>query len=530
MKMGSISVGRKVLIGLLMSGAALFPAVASAGEVTLKSPDGTVNLVGEFVEFKDNTYVIRTALGDLSISASRVSCQGADCPTFETATADIAFAGSDTVGLGVMPLLLSGYAAFLGAEATPTETGVEGQILATLVGDEGFGDEIGKFLVTSTVSGDAFKALLDKSATFGMTSRRIRPAEAKELKAAGAGNMVSPAQEHIIAVDGLMVIVHPENPIESLTMEQVRDIYAGIIVNWSELGGPDLPIQVLDRQEDSGTRAVFQGVLFGENVAPPLTTAIIEEDNAVTAATVNDNPGAIGYVGYAFQRGAKALNLVNECGITVVADAFSTKTEEYPLERLLYLYTRADNLPPAAIDFLDFVKSTNADEVIARSGFVDLGIARQLQTLEGPRGQSLLAPNADAFESGVMREMLAQMVDYDRLSSTFRFSPGSSKLDERGVLDMERLANYLATMPPATKVLFVGFTDDVGEFSSNRRLSENRAAQIMQEMQALGGDRLANVEMASMGFGEIAPSACNTTEKGQEINRRVEVWIQDGTQ
>jgi phosphate transport system substrate-binding protein len=520
------AIKRALLRTALLSGAALAPFAAQAEEVSLKSADGSVNMVGEFVEFVDNTYVIRTALGELRVSAANVRCEGAACPTFDTTTAELTFAGSDTVGLGVMPLLLSGFAANLDAEITVSETGVPEQSLSDFVGDQGFGDELGSVLVTSTTSGDAFKALLDKSAMFGMSSRRITPEEARALKAADAGNMISPSQEHIIAAGSLIVIVHPENPVQSLTTEQVRNIFAGIVVNWKEVGGPDLPIQVYDRPADSGTRGQFQLAIFGDNGAPAIAGAIIEEDNAKTSADVTDNPAAIGYVGNAFKRGAKAVPLVNECGISMLPDEFSVKTEEYPLFRRLYLYNRADNMNPLGQQIIDFAMSPAADEVIARSGFIDLGVARQPQALESPRGQSLLAPVADAFESGVMREMLAAMVDYDRLSTTFRFSPGSSKLDERGQIDISRLTAYLEGEPAGTKVLFVGFTDDVGEFTSNRKLSEDRAAQMMETLREYAGDRIANVELASMGFGEIAPSSCNSNDPGRAINRRVEVWIQ----
>ena len=73
--------------------------------------------------------------------------------------------------------------------------------------------------------------------------------------------------------------------------------------------------------------------------------------------------------------------------------------------------------------------------------------------------------------------------------------------------------------------MFVGFTDDVGAFDSNRQLSFGRAEQVMAELQNFAGDRLAGIEMASTGFGEIAPTACNTSDNERRINRRVEVWI-----
>ncbi|WP_411889001.1 substrate-binding domain-containing protein [Yoonia sp. SDW83-1] len=517
---------RNMVSGFALCAAMMAPAAVNAAEVTLKSADGTVNLVGEFIEFTDNNYVIRTGLGDLRISASRVRCEGDACPDFSEVDADVIIAGSDTVGLGVMPLLMSGYAAFLEAEATVTSTGTEGEIIAELVGDEGFGDPLGSYLVNSTGSSDAFRKLLDQSAQIGMASRRIRPDEARALRDDGAGNMISPANEHIIAVDSLVVITHPDNPVDTLSTDQLRGIYAGEITNWSEVGGNDGPILLIGRSEGSGTRGVFEDRLFGDDVPSTPGNKSVAVDNNDMAAQVNADPNAIGYVGYAFQRGAKAMTLINECGLTMEPTPFSARTEEYALQRFLYLYNREDTTDQATADFLDYVISDEADEVIAKAGFIDLGIDRQAQPLDGQRAAQLLDPNVDDYEGGIMRGMLSEMVNYDRLTSTFRFRTGSSKLDPRGLLNLERLADYLEDEPEGTKVLFVGFTDSVGAFDSNRELSIGRANQVLEAMQDFAGDRLTGIEMAATGYGEIAPSACNTSETGQRINRRVEVWIQ----
>ncbi len=509
-----------------LSAALITPAATMAGEVSLKSADGTVNLVGEFVSFTDNNYVIRTALGELRIAASRVSCEGADCPTFGVADADINISGSDTIGLGVMPLLLSGYGAHLNADATQTGTGTDGQFITELVGDEGFGDPLGSYLVTSTGSSDAFRTLLDRSAQVGMASRRITPDEARALRADGAGNMVSIDSEHIIAVDSLVVITHPDNPVKTVTMEQLRGIYSGAISNWSELGGEDAVITLVDRPSDSGTRSVFMNGVYGDQAPAPLSDTIVVPGNNEMAAQVNADETAIGFVGYAFQRGASALTLVNDCGITMTPDAFSARTQEYALQRLLYLYTRDDTADEATMDFIHYAESEAADEVIAKAGFIDLGIDRREQSLDSGRARKLLDPSVDAYEGGVMREMLSQMVDYDRLSTTFRFRTGSQNLDERGILNLERLTDYLETQPEGTKVLFVGFTDDVGAFDSNRTLSQSRAEQVRAELQNIAGDRLAGIEMDTAGYGEVSPSACNNSENERQINRRVEVWIE----
>ncbi|MEM9797856.1 MAG: phosphate ABC transporter substrate-binding/OmpA family protein [Pseudomonadota bacterium] len=504
---------------------AMTAPMALAEQVTLRSSDGTINITGDFIEFAGNVYTIRTALGELRMSADRVSCEGDACPTFATADADLRFAGSDTVGLGIMPLLLEGFGGFKDAEVTTTATGVPGEMISTMVGDAGFGDEMGDYLVNSTVSGDAFKALDAQTADIGMASRRIRPEEARGLRDAGAGNMVSPRNEHIIAIDSLVVVTHPDNPVSRLTMDQLAGIYSGRITNWAELGGDNAPILVIDRPDGSGTRSVFKSRILGTSDVPVLPGAVTAVDNNEVAAIANADPNAIGYTGYAFRRGAKALPLENECGITMTPDAFSARTEEYALQRRLYLYNRGDDLSPRAQEFLDFALSSDADGVIKKAGFIDLGIDRRPQQLDGDRARALLNPNVDAYEGGVMREMMAVMVDYDRLSTTFRFRTGSSKLDERGIVDMARLTDYLADQPQGTKVMFVGFTDDVGAFDSNRELSTARATQVLREMQAYAGGALPDVEMAAVGFGEIAPAACNSSDTGRGINRRVEVWI-----
>ncbi|PWJ12505.1 phosphate ABC transporter substrate-binding/OmpA family protein [Jannaschia seohaensis] len=515
------------LRGLVLAGALAAPGLAQAENVNLISADGTVDIVGEFVAFDENTYVIRTALGELRLSATRVRCEGAACPSLESgkAEADVILAGSDTLGQGVMPLLLEGFAGVLDADMAAVVDGTNLQ--AELVGDQGFGDALGSYLVSSSASDDAFTALLDKTASIGMAARRILPAEARALRDAGAGNMIDPQQEHIVAVDSIVVIVNPENGIEKLTMAQVGQIYSGQITNWSQVGGRDMPIKVVGRETDTGTAGIFYSAVMGqEQDSWQFVNGItIASDNNEAAALVNENPGAIGFVGYAFQRGAKPISLVNACGLTMSPDAFAARTEEYELQRRLYLYNRED-VDPESKEFLDFVLSSDADALIRKAGFIDLGVASQEQPLDGDRARSLLDPNVDAYEGNVMREMLGTMIDYERLSTTFRFRTGSSRLDERGAIDMERLIKHLEKAPEGSKVMLVGFTDDVGAFDSNRELSETRAQQVLAELQTRAGDRLDGIELTYRGFGEVAPTACNAEDRGRAINRRVEVWMQ----
>jgi phosphate transport system substrate-binding protein len=516
---------KKAVLGLTVAMTSLMAGSAWADKVTLKSSDGTVNLEGDLVSFTDDNYIIRTDLGDLRIAANRVFCEGPGCPAVETAAFDVKMAGSDTIGEGLMPLMMGGFGTFLNAEARIENTANEGEFTATFVGEEGFGDTLGTYLISATRSGDAFAGLLDGTAQVGMSARRITPDEARALKAAGAGNMIDPNQERILAIDSLVVIVNNENEVSELSAADLAKIYSGQATNWSEFGGLDEPITIVTRAEDSGTFALFMDGLFGGQAPAVPAGAISVADNDAAAAYVNDNPGAIAYVGYAFQRGQKPLTIISECGIPTTPDPFSVKTEEYALFRRLYLYNRGDLSNELAQQFLGFTTSTEASNVIKQAGFIDLGIELRDNAFDSEHAQRLMFMGGSKFESDVAKEFIELMKTADRLSTTFRFRTGSSQLDPRGQLDLARLVDYVAAMPQGATVTFVGFSDDVGEFEPNRGLSKNRAESIVAALKAAGGDKVAHVTIGATGFGEIAPAACNTGDLGRSINRRVETWI-----
>jgi len=508
---------------LALLGATMLTSAAWADQVTLKSADGTVNLVGEFVDFKDDNYIIRTALGDLRISAERVRCEGAACPDLGATEANFTFEGSDTIGIGMMPLLMSGYAGSMEADAELTNTGAN-EVIATLIGDDGFGDELESFRVSSTSDADAFQALLANRAQLAMASRRILPAEARALKDAGAGNMVSHDQEHIIAIDSVMVITHPSNPVSQITMDQLRDIYDGKITNWKQVGGNDAPITVINYAPDSATREFFESRLFATVDGEFAGSSQIATDDQVMAAMVNSDDNAIGFVGFAFQRGAKPLTLVNACGLPTSPDVFSAKTEEYELNRRLYFYTTAAT-DEKIHEFIRYVESPDADGVIAKAGFIDQGIVTRRQDATSDRAALLKRGGVDRYESRIAEDMLQAMLGTERLSTTFRFKTGVAKLDKKATNDLLRLVSYLKQQPTGTQVTVVGFTDDVGAFEANRRLSVSRADQVLQEIRNVAGGELNHIDFQVAGYGELAPSACNITDAGKAINRRVEIWM-----
>ena len=504
---------------------AFVAGAAMAADVSLVSPDGSIDVKGELLEFEGGQYLVRTDLGDLRVDANQITCSGPGCPRIQPEADVVNVSGSDAMANGIMPLLLEGYASV--NDAAPTTERHSVVATTEFVGNQGFGDTVANFRVVGSISSDAFANLLGKSADIGLSSRRILPTEVEALRRSGAGNMVDPSQEHIVALDSLVVITHPSNPIQQLSFDQLRGIYGGSITNWSQVGGKDAEIDVVQLLDGAGAKSVFQDRIFGNTVSGVPGRTIQAEGSRNVATLVNDNENAIGYVPFAFQRGAKPLTLINDCGIAMSPDPFSARTEEYALQRFLYMYTRAGESNDLPVEFVNYVTSPKADPLIAKAGFIDLGVSRQEQSLLSSRARQLLKGEAKNQEVVLTPGLLSQMATHDRLSSTFRFRSGSQNLTERGEINMRRLVDFLADQPKGTKLTFAGFTDDVGAFQENQRLGQRRAARVMNALQSQAGGLLDGIQMEAVGYGELAPSACNTSEDGRALNRRVEVWIEN---
>lgn len=512
-----------MLRNLVMAGTTAICTSAAADPVTLQSNDGTMDLQGELKGFEDNQYILETSLGELRIAANQVYCIGAACPSLTPLEVNVRIGGSEDIAEVLMPLMMAGFATSKDAESTATNTANHGEFVVSLVGQQGFGDPLGSYLVSANTSDGGFEGLMNDSLQVALSARPVQPEEAIALASAGAGDMSAANQEHIVALDGLLVVVNKDNPVNELAVSDIARIFSGQVTNWAEVGGQNLPIQVVAGNPD--TEAVFNAEVFG-STPPQNAPRVFTADDAIDASNyISANAGAIGYVGFAFRRDQKPLTLISECGISTEPSAFAVKAEEYAFFRRLYFYNRGDLADPMALDLVNYAGSDAANGVITQSGLINLGVERVELGLSGPRAATTIRSATNASERRVASDMLALMADHDRLSSTFRFQTGSAILDPRGQADLVRLANYLSNVPAGTEVTFVGFADSMGAFESNLSLAQSRAVQVRTALEAVAGERLRNVTFNTTGFGELSPAACNTSVSGRETNRRVETWI-----
>ncbi|QPH55376.1 substrate-binding domain-containing protein [Pontivivens ytuae] len=526
MKLSKVVRGTIGRVGLAAA-LTLTTAPVVAQQVTLQSYDGSITLRGDLVEFDGQNYLIRSAIGDITIDAYQVSCEGTGCPDPSLLVSEFRIAGSDTIGGDLMPALVEGYSFALDADIAANQLNADGS--RALAIEDLSGGKIADVEIASANSGAAFQSLLEGSASIGMASRQVRPREAQAFDAANLGNITDPTQEYILALDGLLVVTSRTNPVRNLSLEEMAGIFSGDITNWSQVGGANAPINVYSREAGSGTRGVFASTVLDPLGLEMTSNARVINDNADLSDAVANDPFGIGFTSYANERNAQAVGIEEVCGIVTEPSVFNIKAEEYPLARRLYLYTTNQTLPNHARNLIDFVSSDAAQDIIADAGFIDQGISGAAMNEQGLRLASAMLAAEDAEQLTDVRDFASLMLNAERLSTTLRFQPGSSLLDAKAQRDVVRVAEQLARGAyDGKEVMLVGFTDSIGRPDLNRALSERRAEQVLEAIvQAAPAGSLDDQQINVLGFGEISPVGCNETFQGRQVNRRVEIWIRD---
>lgn len=526
MKLGKLA--GAIFLSAMLTGLASPTAVQaqSNATITLKSFDGFTQLRGELVEFDGSTFTIKTSLGQIQVDALQVNCEGEACPENLLFGAKFGIFGSNTIGAELMPALIEGYADTLDATLV-SEVGLAAMEYTLRVVHQN-GEEMAAIDLRAHGSSASYAALADGTAAIGMSSRRARDRDIAVLVNGGIPDLRDTDNEHVVALDGLVVVTHPSNPIRSISVEELALVFSGQITDWSQLGGIPGRISVYAMGDQTGTFQTFGSLVLAPTGALITPTAQRFQSNVELSDSVAGDPQGIGVTGYAFQRAAKALPIRQECGILSYPTTFAMKTEEYPLSRRLYLYTPPSGLAAHAKQLVQFALSDSAQPLIAEAGFVNQSVENQSIDEQGPRLIYGMTSEPD-FDLGTMREMLLQLRDAERLSTTFRFTPGSSNLTPKSRLDAKRLAEELSRGAYGTKeILLVGFTDSIGQFALNRGLAVRRAQVVENEIRAaVAPGALASSQIAVQGYGELTPVGCNTTLPGRTANRRVEVWIRD---
>ncbi len=185
-----------------------------------------------------------------------------------------------------------------------------------------------------------------------------RPLTAQETERYGL-------QTFPFAIDGVAVVVNPANPVSQLSSAQVQAIYAGQARNWKDFGGPDRPINLITRDEASGTREVFAAKILKE-AAPAPQANVVSSNGAVKTAVARD-PNAIGYIGIGHVDGSvKAVSLDG-----IAPTQAAARDGSYKLTRNLYFNTKGAPSPLVAA-FFDYLYGPEGARIITKAGYIPL--------------------------------------------------------------------------------------------------------------------------------------------------------------
>jgi phosphate transport system substrate-binding protein len=213
--------------------------------------------------------------------------------------------------------------------------------------------------ISGTGSGDGIKALIDNNCDVAMASRKMKDKEAEEAAANGVET-----EEVVIAKDGIAIVVHPDNPVEELTMEQLKEIYLGNVTDWSEFDGSG-EITVVTRESSSGTFGVFSKLVMDKE--PVVAEAVQQKSNGDVVRTVTGAEGAIGFIGLGYlDDSLKGLKID---GVTPSVE--TVVDGSYPISRDLNLYVPADH-PEHVAALLEWIKSPEGQKIVEEEGFVPL--------------------------------------------------------------------------------------------------------------------------------------------------------------
>lgn len=217
--------------------------------------------------------------------------------------------------------------------------------------------------VTGGGSGTGIAALINGTTDICQSSRPMKDAEHAQI----AAKFGAPAQEIVVARDGLSIYVHESSALTEISVPQVKSIYSGTITNWKDVGGPDAPIVLYSRENNSGTYAYFkEHVLEGGDFTAQAQTL---PGTAAVVNAVSQDPNGIGYGGDAYAKGVKLLPLKKDDASPAVAPTDATIHDgTYPLARALYFYLR--KAPEGSVKaFTDFCLSPEGQKLVTEVGY-----------------------------------------------------------------------------------------------------------------------------------------------------------------
>lgn len=510
--------GAAFFAALFMAG----PRAATAQDVTLSARDGGVEVSGTLLSFDGEFYRVDTVYGVLTLDSQAVLCDGPGCPDLEAYVAGITLSGARGMGAVLMPALVESFAARRGL--TIRRVVRDDDHFTYLLSQPETGHDAARIAFRLSTTAEGFADLLAGEADLVMAMREVRAEEAALAREAGLGDLTDPARSRVVALDALVPVVSRENPLHEITVGALVALLSGVEERWP---GREDPVVLHGAARGSGLEE-----LLADRLLAPAGTRLAHgvrrhADDAALADAVARDPLGLAVTRLSETGNARVLRVAGACGMSPELTRRSLKAEDYPFAAPLLLYTPARRLPLLAREFLDYLSTPAAQIVVRRAGFTDLGREEIPLAAQGERLANAIAQAGPEVTLQELQRMLATLKGAARLTTSFRFRVGSTALDAQSAGNVADLARALESGAFAGReLIFAGFSDGEGGAAANRKIARRRAQEVRDAVRgaAVWAD-LSRVDLTVEGFGEALPMACDDSDWGRRVNRRVEVWL-----
>lgn len=476
--------------------------VAAQEQVTLRLTDGSFSISGQIIDFDAEFYRLSTDIGDMTLAADTVVCEGAACPDMSLFTPIIKISGASTLGERLIPALIGAFAQSKGYTITASATGDRTAVI-TLVDDELM---MAEFHLTLSTTGEGLADIMFGNSDIVMSRRLPSEAENFVLSSAYKGPASDPLRTYVIAWEHLRLYTTDDTSTGALTIDELLGMVGTSNALWPR---SELSVR-LSGDLDSITALRQQ---FGITDEPPLLADPTDVQPGDLVVTPN------------LSLPLKHVELSATCGRTFQHNDFSISA--HPLNAPIYLFTPSRHMPAFVREFLTFSQGTEAQTIVRKAGFLSRDSGEvQMASDDSLLLQAILNSDDDTKVRD-LREVVETLFGAGRLSLTFRFEDGSRTMDAVSKSNLNFLAELLADEKYQDReIIFAGFSDNSGAADGNKQLSLQRAAVVRDATLAkLAGADFQPAQLELKGFGEVLPIACNTNEWGKAQNRRVEVWI-----
>ena len=468
----------------------LFASSLSAQDIAITSQQGALTVEGTFIGF-DGTYLqVGTSYGPLTLLYDNVTCAGEACPPKVGYAPHFRFAGAEKMTSVLLPGLLQSFALSKGHDVATIET--DPSHFQMILRDDA-GVDLATFDFRATTTAEGFADLITHQADLVLAERRALPEEEIRAAEVGLGNLNSFAQRRIVGLDPLIFVGRTYGAavdLEALETLHVMDI-------------------------DLAQSAGIDGI------------TLVPHDDRVSFDAAVMQQGGLGMLSQSGRLGQQALPLTDTCRFIAAPDIVGFKTLDYPFANPVYIYAPERRQHVIMREFLAWLHTPNAQRVVRRSGFVDQNLEEVAIGQQGQRLSNAIRAAGAEVPLSELQRMLRVLGPRTRMTQSYRFEAGTTRLDALSLSGLRRLARAINAGELAAKdIMFVGFTDGRGSAEANRDLSSARAEEVKRELLRLLGDQLPdNVSVQSAAFGEALPVGCDQTERGRLVNRRVELWI-----